>query len=74
VAHRMATITLADDVIYLEAGRVVAHGSHDRLLAEVDGYRELVTAYQRDAERRAAEELAAEELQEAGERVGEGAA
>ncbi len=52
VAYRRATIALADEVVYLEHGRVVARGPHDRLLATVSGYADLVTAYERaEAER-----------------------
>jgi ABC-type multidrug transport system fused ATPase/permease subunit len=52
VAYRRATIALADEVVYLEHGRVVARGSHPELLATVDGYANLVTAYeQAEAER-----------------------
>jgi hypothetical protein len=29
-------------------GRVVAHGSHEELLAAIPGYRQLVEAYERD--------------------------
>jgi ABC-type multidrug transport system fused ATPase/permease subunit len=47
VAYRRATIALADRVVYLEAGRVVATGTHDELLASVPGYADLVTAYDR---------------------------
>jgi ABC-type transport system involved in Fe-S cluster assembly fused permease/ATPase subunit len=47
VAYRRATIALADEVVYLERGRVIARGTHERLLAEVDGYADLVTAYER---------------------------
>jgi len=54
VAYRMATITLADDVIYLENGRVVDHGTHEQLLARCTGYASLVTAYAREAAERAA--------------------
>jgi ATP-binding cassette, subfamily B, bacterial len=54
VAYRMATIALADEVVYLERGRVVARGPHDVLLATSEGYRTLVTAYERDAADRAA--------------------
>jgi ABC-type multidrug transport system fused ATPase/permease subunit len=43
VAQRMATIAAADEVVYLERGRVVAHGRHDELL-EVPGYRAIVQA------------------------------
>ena len=52
VAYRRATIALADQVVYLEHGEVVATGSHERLLATVPGYANLVTAYERaEAER-----------------------
>jgi ABC-type multidrug transport system fused ATPase/permease subunit len=45
VAYRRATIALADEVVYLEQGRVVARGEHAALLASVPGYAALVTAY-----------------------------
>ena len=52
VAYRRATIALADEVVYLERGRVVARGRHADLLATVPGYTDLVTAYERaEAER-----------------------
>lgn len=52
VAYRRATIALADEVVYLERGRVVAHGTHPELLASAPGYANLVTAYERaEAER-----------------------
>ncbi|MBO4206053.1 ATP-binding cassette domain-containing protein [Micromonospora echinofusca] len=52
VAYRRATIALADEVVYVEQGRVVARGAHDTLLATVPGYADLVTAYeQAEAER-----------------------
>jgi ABC-type multidrug transport system fused ATPase/permease subunit len=52
VAYRRATIMLADEVVYLEHGRVVAHGTHAELLAGTPGYADLVTAYEKaDAER-----------------------
>ncbi|MEV1330183.1 ABC transporter ATP-binding protein [Micromonospora costi] len=57
VAYRRATIALADEVIYLEQGRVVARGTHTELLATVPGYADLVTAYeQAEVERSAQEE------------------
>ncbi|MBI4940492.1 MAG: ABC transporter ATP-binding protein, partial [Actinobacteria bacterium] len=54
VAYRMATISLADEVVFLEHGRVSARGTHAELLASTPGYRSLVTAYERDAAERAA--------------------
>jgi ATP-binding cassette, subfamily B, bacterial len=46
VAYRRATIALADVVVYVESGRVVATGPHAQLLATVPGYASLVTAYE----------------------------
>ncbi|WP_022924083.1 ABC transporter ATP-binding protein [Serinicoccus marinus] len=54
VAYRMATILLADEVVYLEHGRVVDQGSHDELLSRCRGYVDLVQAYSREAAERAA--------------------
>jgi ATP-binding cassette, subfamily B, bacterial len=59
VAYRKATISLADEVVYVEQGRVVDRGSHPELLARCDGYRRLITAYEREDAERAA--LAADE-------------
>ncbi|GAA3147082.1 ABC transporter ATP-binding protein [Nonomuraea salmonea] len=57
VAYRMATIALADEVVYLDHGRVVDRGTHDELLKRCDGYRNLVTAYEREEAERTAIEL-----------------
>jgi len=46
VASRLATIALADRVLYLEEGRLVAEGDHDRLLATTPGFARLVRAYE----------------------------
>ena len=52
VAYRRATIALADEVVYVEHGRVVGRGSHEHLRETTPGYRDLVTAYERaEAER-----------------------
>lgn len=54
VAYRMATIMLADRIVYLEQGRVVDEGTHAELIGRCQGYAALVTAYAREAAERAA--------------------
>jgi ABC-type multidrug transport system fused ATPase/permease subunit len=41
IAHRLSTIALADEIVVLEAGRVVARGTHDELVETNDVYREI---------------------------------
>ncbi|WP_052763219.1 ABC transporter ATP-binding protein [Jiangella alkaliphila] len=53
VAYRRATIALADEVVFVEDGRVSARGTHRELLTTSPGYRDLITAYERDAAERA---------------------
>ena len=48
IAHRPATIALADRVVVLAEGRVGADGTHEQLLAESDRYREILAAGERD--------------------------
>jgi ABC-type multidrug transport system fused ATPase/permease subunit len=48
VASRPSTIALADEVLFLDDGRLVAAGAHSRLVAEVPGYARLVQAYELD--------------------------
>ncbi len=42
IAHRLSTIALADEIVVLDHGRIVAHGDHEALLEESDLYREIV--------------------------------
>jgi ATP-binding cassette subfamily B protein len=42
IAHRPATIALADRVVLLDGGKVVADGTHEGLLATSDRYREVL--------------------------------
>jgi ATP-binding cassette, subfamily B, bacterial len=46
VANRPSTLALADQVIYLEQGKLVRAGTHEQLLASVPGYERLVRAYE----------------------------
>jgi ATP-binding cassette subfamily B protein len=55
VAYRRSSIVLADEVVFVDAGRVVAHGTHQQLLAQVPGYADLLEAYERDHEARVEE-------------------
>ena len=48
VAHRISTIALADRVLFLDGGRVVASGSHADLLATVPAYAALARAYEEE--------------------------
>jgi len=42
IAHRLSTIALADEIIVLDHGRVLAQGVHAELLEESELYREIV--------------------------------
>jgi len=42
IAHRLSTIALAQEIVVLEDGELVAHGRHDDLLDESALYREIV--------------------------------
>ncbi|MEY2581702.1 MAG: ATP-binding cassette, subfamily bacterial, partial [Ilumatobacteraceae bacterium] len=48
VASRPSTIALADDVLYLADGHVVAHGKHDDLIVSVPEYRRLMEAFEHE--------------------------
>jgi ATP-binding cassette subfamily B protein len=44
IAHRLSTIALADRVVVLDEGRVVADGTHTDLLRDVPLYREILAS------------------------------
>jgi ATP-binding cassette subfamily B protein len=67
IAHRHATIALADRVVLVQEGRVAAEGTHAELLATSEDYRAVLAA----AEEAEAEEAAG--AAEAGEQVDDGA-
>ncbi len=50
VAYRKATISLADEVVFLEEGRVADQGTHAELLARNPRYSDLVNAYEEEGE------------------------
>ena len=50
VAYRRATVALADEVLFLDGGRIADRGRHEDLVERCDGYRDLITAYARAAE------------------------
>lgn len=50
VAYRRSSIVLADEVIYIDYGRVIDRGTHAELYASLPAYRDLIDAYdQQDA-------------------------
>ena len=58
IAHRPATIALADRVVLLDGGRVVAEGTHAQLVANEPRYRD-VLAHLDEHEHRSVEEVEA---------------
>ena len=48
VAHRLSTISLADRVVLLDGGQIVADGTHAELLASTPLYSEVLAQAARD--------------------------
>ena len=55
VAYRRATISLADEVVFVDGGRIIDRGTSEQLRERCAGYRDLVTAYDRAEVERLAE-------------------
>jgi len=53
VAYRPSSIALADEVAFVDGGRIVAHDRHEVLLRDLPSYARLLRAYEHDALRRA---------------------
>lgn len=48
VAYRRSSIVLADEVIYIEDGRVIDRGTHETLYRTLPAYRNLIDAYEKE--------------------------
>jgi ATP-binding cassette subfamily B protein len=48
VAYRRSSIVLADEVIYVEDGRVIDRGTHETLYASLPAYQQLINAYEKE--------------------------
>jgi ATP-binding cassette subfamily B protein len=70
IAHRPGTIALADTVVLIDDGRVVASGPHEQLLASERRYREVLAAMPADDERRR-DELPSADARAADARAGD---
>jgi ATP-binding cassette subfamily B protein len=69
IAHRLSTISLADRVILLEDGQVIADGEHKELMRTEPRYVEILSRVEEEEEaRRIVEEKKAREEEEAGDK------
>jgi ATP-binding cassette subfamily B protein len=69
IAHRLSTISLADRVVVLEGGRIVADGRHDDLMRDVPLYREILAHAEEEYEGKHEQEEEAEQEQARRERI-----
>ncbi len=57
IAHRLSTIELADQIVVLEHGRIVAQGTHEQLLTRSELYSEIAAGTSTTADEAALERL-----------------
>ena len=50
IAHRLSSLMHADEIVFLEAERIVERGSHDALMALGGRYRKLFDLHSQPAE------------------------
>lgn len=50
IAYRQATVALADEVLFLDGGRITDRGTHGELLARNRGYARILSAYDDSAQ------------------------
>jgi ATP-binding cassette subfamily B protein len=61
IAHRLSSLMHADEIVFLDEGRIVERGSHDELIALGGRYRELYDLQSNPADTRPLREPAAED-------------
>ena len=50
IAHRLSTIMYADEILVMEAGRIIERGTHPQLLQRGERYAQMWALQQRDSE------------------------
>ena len=63
VAYRRATIALADEIVFVEGGRVLDRGTHEDLMLRQPGYADLITAYDKPLDDEQADDSELERLE-----------
>ena len=72
IAQRLSTVKRADQILVLDAGRIVQHGKHDELLAQGGLYRQIYDLQLKDQEQFAREMMFLDESEMEKEEPGEG--